>query len=297
MSAQQLSSSSQFKTTPRFSFGRSKAPVQPQRSPSPPKPALVQVLRATARPLDDVEDAPVQQDDHEMLDDDQTHVLPTTEDDAAEPAIYSAWSKDLALSPKRRRLDFGDTFQPPGGPAFKQPQTPASQRPRQTPHFTRFEDQSSQVSTSTESATTRRPVFLRASVAPQEPSGPVPEVFSPHRRGQKFVPGGMAATAQQWVIETGQTAVQSRKGQGYLRGDDYVMRVKIDELNGDGPFTVRASLSSGDAVNMLLAGGANVSNDGMNARVGGIVGIRAPTWDLELDGRRWTVGVDWKLIS
>ena len=99
---------------------------------------------------------------------------------------------------------------------------------------------------------------------------------------------------QQWVIETGQAAVQSRKGQGYLRGEDYVLHVKIVRVTGDGPFTVRGRLANGDAVQVLLAGGSNERRD---IHPNAVVGIRAPTWDLELDGRRWTVGVDWRVLS
>jgi hypothetical protein len=106
----------------------------------------------------------------------------------------------------------------------------------------------------------------------------------------------MAATVQQWVIETGQAAVQSRKGQGYLRGEDYVTRIKLDRVVGNGPFTTHGKTASMEAVDLLLAGKANADGEAKGVAAGDVVGIRAPTWDLELEGTTWTVAVDWKTL-
>lgn len=43
-----------------------------------------------------------------------------------------------------------------------------------------------------------------------EQAQPLPEVFSPHRRGEKFIPGGMAATAREWIVDLGQSVLQHR---------------------------------------------------------------------------------------
>ena len=110
------------------------------------------------------------------------------------------------------------------------------------------------------------------------------------------MPGGMAATAQQWVIETGQAAVHSRRGQGYLKGEDYVLRAKVASCVGGGPTTVLATLPGGDIVHLLLAANRS-ANAAQPAEVmeGCVVGVRAPTWEIDLDG--WTVAVDWKVVS
>jgi hypothetical protein len=112
------------------------------------------------------------------------------------------------------------------------------------------------------------------------------------------MPGGMAATAQQWVIETGQAAMQSRKGQGYLKGEDYVFRAKVASRMGEGPTTVLATLPDGDIVHLLLAANRS-ANAAQTAEVmeGCVVGVRAPIWEIKLDGRMWTVAVDWKMVS
>ena len=112
------------------------------------------------------------------------------------------------------------------------------------------------------------------------------------------MPGGMAATGQQWVIETGQAAAQSRQGQGYLNGEDYVLRAKVESCTGNGPTTVHATLPSGDDIHLLLAA-YHSGNAAQTAEVieGCVVGIRAPIWEIMLEGRVWTVGVDWKVVS
>ncbi|KAK3707853.1 hypothetical protein LTR37_011855 [Vermiconidia calcicola] len=295
--AQQAAPSSQFAPTPRFSSSRPKAALRQQRSPSPQKPALVRALQASGRPAEDVEDAPVQSEDDEMLDIEHACALPTTEDDKNDGDSGAHWTNDLALSPKRRRLADNDGVSLTARPTFKQPQTPASHLSKTLPQFSPSQAQSTEGSTTAAGFSYQRPAFVRSSAAPQESGEPLPETFSPHKRGQKFVPGGMAATMQQWVIETGQAAVQSRKGQGYLKGDDYVLRVKIEQCRGDGPFTVRGRSSNGDDVNVLLAGngGTNVSTKEFG--VDSIVGIRAPTWELELDSKTWTIGVDWRTLQ
>lgn len=108
----------------------------------------------------------------------------------------------------------------------------------------------------------------------------------------------MAASVEQWVIETGQAAVQSRKGQGYLKSEDYVIRAKIESVGGDGAYTAQATLANGDAIHILLAVNRSPSAAQVQeVNVGCLVGIRAPTWEMELDGSVWTIGVDWRVLS
>jgi len=103
----------------------------------------------------------------------------------------------------------------------------------------------------------------------------------------------MAATVQQWVLEAGQAAIQSRKGKAYLRGEDYQMRAKIEgAVVGNGPFTANARLANGEPLRLLLTGRAHV--DGLRDEC--VLGIRAPMWEVELAGETWTVGVDWWVL-
>lgn len=50
-------------------------------------------------------------------------------------------------------------------------------------------------------------------------------------------------------------------------------------------------------VKVLLAGqGGTRFASGVRIKVGGIIGIRAPTWDVDLGGEKWIVGVDWVVL-
>ncbi|TKA55074.1 hypothetical protein B0A55_13162, partial [Friedmanniomyces simplex] len=225
----------------------------------------------------------------------QAEALPTTE---AREYGERGLASDLPFSPKRRRVDDQadepevDAVASPARTTFKPPQTPASHSRSTVPRFTH--PPGSIASATEEQVTQHRPPFLRPSVVPPEPGEPLPEAFSPHRRGQKFVPGGMAATVQQWVIETGQAAVQSRRGQAYLRGEDYVIKAKAEDVQGDGPYLVRGMTGDGETVHVLLAAG---HGDRAAAVVAGsVVGLRAPTWEVESEGTVWKVGVDWRVL-
>ena len=239
-------------------------------------------------------------DDEEMLDDEQAQALTTTE---PQEQAHLQWENDVVLSPKRRKVDqpnsdvrVAETVASPRKSAFRPQQTPSSTGQRSAPRFA--PPQGSPAPTMLEHGLQQRPPFLRPAPAPQEPSEPLPEAFSPHRRGTKFVPGGMASTLQQWVIEAGQAAVQSRKAHVHLRGDDFVTKVRLEEVVGEGPYTAKARGRNGQQVNLLLA--HSIASAGSNVRelsVGNVIGVRAPSWDVEIDGRNWTVGVDWSLVS
>lgn len=111
------------------------------------------------------------------------------------------------------------------------------------------------------------------------------------------MPGGMAATMQQWVLEAGQSAIQSRKGQGYLRGEDYVMRAKVESKRGEGPRVVKARMGNGEPVNIILAAAGQAGAvRAQEIAMGCMIGIRAPSWSVELGEEQYAVAVDWKVL-
>ncbi|KAK0338351.1 hypothetical protein LTR91_005445 [Friedmanniomyces endolithicus] len=289
---------SQFVPTPRFSAAKQR--YSPSRQLSPPQAVFVDPLQAGRRDEigEDAEDAPPEShagSDDEMLDTEEAGAVLTTEG-------HGIGNHDLAsslpFSPKRRRLNdqagtnVVEALISPGQTTFELPRTPASHFRSTVPRFSH--PSGSIASTAEVQAVQHRPSFLRSSVAPSEPSEPLPEAFSPHRRGQKFVPGGMAATMQQWVIETGQAAVQSRRGHAYLRGEDYVFKAIVEVVEGDGPYLVRATTGNGEVAYVMLAAGNG--ERAASVVIGSIVGLRAPTWAVECEGRVWRVGVDWKVL-
>ncbi|RMZ09653.1 hypothetical protein D0862_03530 [Hortaea werneckii] len=297
-----FASGSQFAATPRFSFAKAKPASITKRLPSPPKSNLASALRSTVPPREDVEDVPssAHDEDDEMLDNEQVQAVPTTEDGGENTAH---WNNDRSHTPKRRKVTSpvfekqDIEFHPlhgiddglPSGPnkGALQSSVPCfvpPEGPRLAPHAS--------------SNARQRPSFLKPADTGNESSEPLPELFSPHRRGDKFVPGGMAATMQTWILQTGQAAIQGRKQQAFQRADDFSAKLKVEELLGQGPYTAKAVTMDGTTTDVLLARDNNTSGEYRpSVVVGHIVGIRAPSWQVEIEGKMWMVAVDWKTIE
>lgn len=230
-----------------------------------------------------------------MLDGEQAAALPTTENRSGDA---TAWELDQANSSKRRKVDHlspDELQQSALSPVERTPEQTALAPPKAIRQSAQFRDP--YAATSTVRSAQQRPVFLQPSGAAQEMSQPLPEAFSPHRRGQKFVPGGMAAMVQQWVIEAGQAAPQARKQRAFLDGD-LVMKVRVVEVLGEGTYTAKAKTVDDRSIHVLLARSSPETACGIGQmHVSSIVGIRPPSWEVEIQGRSWLVGVDWRVLT
>jgi hypothetical protein len=122
---------------------------------------------------------------------------------------------------------------------------------------------------------------------------PLPEAFSPHRRGQKFVAGGMAAEVRQWVLDAAQVSAHQKRS---AYGDD-MWRVRVMESIGaanEGVVLVKGTVE-GREVRMMLPGAGKSKHVG-TITVGMSVGIKPPTWEVPLDGEMWVVAADWQVL-
>ena len=167
--------------------------------------------------------------------------------------------------------------------------------------------------------TASRPHFLLpAARSPSKPSAPVPEIFSPSRKAQKYTSNGLASSVQAWIIEAAQQGPAAGTVWGREREDGVKVKIKVLDLGGreevecwpggttfvlgeTEPGMYNASRAEGvvegQGIRVLLAGhGGARSSAGIKIGVGSIVGIRAPTWELEVGGEKWTVGVDWLVL-
>jgi hypothetical protein len=265
----------------------------PQRSPSPAKPQFsvsgpgisLGTQRENARETISISD-----DDEEMLDngsgdlDFTEFTQPESQDSIPEPEKVAYLAPHLPPSPKRRRVDVGDS-------TSTQQQTPA--------RFILPSTGTSRMSltqTDGNTPTSSRPAFLVASIPPpSETVAPLPDAFSPRRRGQKFVAGGLASELQSWVIEAAQTASQSRP-RNALSVDDSVHVIDVNEVKGNGPVFAHGTKSGKEAHKVLLVDGqANQKAD--KVKVGDRVSIRLPTWDVQVLDEAWTIGVDWRTVK
>lgn len=141
------------------------------------------------------------------------------------------------------------------------------------------------------------------------PSNPLPEQFSPHSRGRKYIPGGLAAELQSWLFDI-ETAVPSHVSQRN-KEDTWLVMIIVDEVIGSG--MAGMTLISGrqvqhedgnrmddhlGVVRAILAGegqGTGLQR-GIKCEVGKTVGIKGPVWDVALEGVKWGVGVEWKVL-
>lgn len=259
---------------------------------SPPRSSFVQALQSSKRLTEAVEDSSGPHENDEMLDIEHESAIASVESDVRDHEL-----EFLRFSPKRRRLDYDDAHAADQAPVTQRMQYTAPYAFSPAPAFVMSRGASVIHQAGEDAAVHSRPAFVRPPPAPEPTLEPLPETFSPHKRGAKFLAGGMASTVQQWVIETGQAAVNSRKGQGHLRSEDYVKRIKIDHITGSHPMTATGIVSDNTAINVLLAGKRRGHDETLPTEPGSMISVRAPTWDLELDRTIWLVAVDWEHLS
>lgn len=285
---------SQFAKVPRFAISTARRASFPPRSPSPAKPQFSVSgpnISHETHHKNIRETISISDDDEEMLDNDNSNLdftiltQPESQDSIPEPEKRAYFTSRLPPSPKRRRIKADDnttsTPQPTPG-RFILPSTGTSRMPL------------TQADGNTPNSS--RPAFLTASMPlPSETVAPLPDAFSPRRRGQKFMPGGLASELQSWVIEAAQTASQSRP-RNALAVDDSVHVINVSEVKGGGPIFAHGTGSGKETKKVLLVDGqANQRADRVKA--GDRVSIRLPTWDVQVLGEAWTVGVDWRTMK
>lgn len=149
--------------------------------------------------------------------------------------------------------------------------------------------------------------------APEQPHpdnqrrpAPLPEAFSPQRRGAKYVPGGLAAEVRDWLV-------QLKGASEYDRPAGASVRATVDEARaGEGMWIVAARHESGGEVGGETVGGSRSSSarvvlagDGRVAaglggrrmvKAGGTVAMYRPMWDVDLgELGQFAVACDWEV--
>ncbi|KAI8960999.1 hypothetical protein F5Y11DRAFT_348990 [Daldinia sp. FL1419] len=183
------------------------------------------------------------------------------------------------------------------------------------------------------STSAQQPTFLKAPrFKPIEASDggslrgdPLPDTFSPHRRGAKYVPGGLAASVRDWFVDVW---AGGTKGRGEREGE-WVGKVLVDGVRGaEGMVLVTGrwvgkeeEVGSGKGVEdtkeegeegdekervtqtryarVVLAGSQKLVGleRGLDVHPGSVVGVGRPSWEVVIPGQgRWGVVCEWAVV-
>lgn len=147
------------------------------------------------------------------------------------------------------------------------------------------------------------PQFKQPSAtASLQPQYPLPDAFSPQRRGAKYVNGGLAGELRDWLVDVKGTADASdstaasskaRTPDGPATGS---MLAVADVRRGSGFWLARGRTHGKADIRVVLAGEGRLSGlaGRRNTIVAGCTVVTLPPrWDIELDGQTWTVACDW----
>ncbi|USP78841.1 hypothetical protein yc1106_06115 [Curvularia clavata] len=178
-----------------------------------------------------------------------------------------------------------------------------------------------------------RPHFILPThpTSPPKTSRPPPEIFSPSRKHAKYLPGGLASTVSNWIIETASTgfAAQERtSGPAGGRETDHGVKIQLKitclsrggahernaqelECYAGGMLFAKSEIqpamhdvsgassfaNPNNDKNVLLAGqGGSRGSRGVRVKVGTVIGVRAPTWEIDVGKEKWLVAVDWVIL-
>lgn len=242
----------------------------PIRSPPKQRPAIIQPRQQSSGDI--IEDA-----SQEDADEDEDDVMIM---DSVETRL-EAEVQDYSSSPKRPRLSafehatprrfvFGNNSPSIGRPNAQQPHTAT------------------------------RPHFIIPPSQPVEQTEPLPEVFSPHRRKEKFIPGGMASTARQWIIDASQMHSYTHSRRSLAGAAPELTPVRVLETSGsvrDGMLLVKGKID-GREVKLILPGqGKKRGSPDNDLKAGDVVGIGHIRWDMEIANEVWIVCVEWKAVE
>lgn len=317
-----------FNATPRFTFSSTPRPTATPTAPTPTPYSSRYVTPARQIPKN--EDIIDSSSDDILEDVEDVHQSIETQDRNIDPGYLSTDVEDdyniEERSPKRMRLSSSPAPQEndqaleqqenitsdESSPVPSLPSPPAARPPVSStaPRFlpsTRVPQSTPQPS----QTTFLKPPRFRPPDTPEQAQSntdPLPEQFSPHRRGQKYVPGGLAAEVRDWLVNI-ESAIPWNSAQ--KKDGAWLVKIMADEVSGGGRAgmtLVRGKqVQSGDLEGttttmgerkIILAGQGEGTGlqKGSEVEVGSIVGIKGPVWEVVIEGEKWGVGVDWKVL-
>ncbi|KAI3400101.1 hypothetical protein diail_4331 [Diaporthe ilicicola] len=309
-----------FASTPRFNTSATPRPISHQPPPFSTPIASSARPRATPHePLSDVIDtSPISSEVPGDDEEDYTRFDESIEIDSPSASKSPARHFQTNRSAKRRRVSLSPEIDPSpdagqddvtmqddeqaeisGTPLFDDSIAVESSFDAEEP-MTDSQPQSPQLA---DEHAPRHPTFQQAprfkiaepTAEPQQ--RPLPETFSPQRRGAKYVAGGLAAEVRDWLVRV-------KGGSEYDRPAGSGIDVVVDEASSGPGMHIIAARQSGVEVegenvprNVILAGDGRVTElRGKSVvRTGGVISMSQPMWDITLDDLgQFAVACDWE---
>lgn len=308
--------SQQFKATPRFTFSSTPKPTPTQNLPAstPSATRFTTPARQHEEIIENIESSfedPIQDsietDNHDLKLDDLSGDDEYKIDDRCPKRRRLSTSSELPNADDEQEPEeneYPDSLPDSSLPILSSP--PAARRPLSSAaaRFLPAPPSTPQLP-QTAQAFVRPPRFRPPDPSEQSHIDPLPEQFSPHRRGQKYLAGGLAAEVRDWLVNL-EAAVPATVQR---RDVPWVVRVEVDEVSGGGRAGIAmvkgrqmhsdGMINSLRTIKVILAGegAGNGLQRGSMVEAGKTIGIKAPVWEIVLEGEKWGVGVEWKVLG
>lgn len=314
----------QFASTPRFNTSATPGPVSQQQPPpfSTPLPSSARPRATQYEPLSDVIDtSPISPDADEDGDEHHTRLDESIEIDSPSASRSPSRHFQTNRPAKRRRVSLSPEIE--ASPDVYQRDVPMEddEQPEvsSTPVFddriavqSSFDqegpsaDSNPPLPRTADEQPPRHPTFhsaprfKAAEITTEVQQRPLPEAFSPQRRGAKYVAGGLAAEVRDWLV-------QVKGASEYDRPAGSSIDVIVDDTMSAPGMHVIAARQPDTAVEIesipgkvLLAGDGRMT--GLRGRStisrGGVVSMSQPMWDITLDDLgQFAVACDWETIG
>lgn len=314
----------QFASTPRFNTSATPRPVSQQQPPpfSTPLPSSARPRATQYEPLGDVIDtSPISPDAPEDVDEPRTRLDESIEIDSPSASRSPSRHFQTNRPAKRRRVSLSPEID--ASPDTDRCDVPmeddAQPEISSTPVFddriavqSSFDHEGPTADSDPPSPRTadeqaprhptfhNAPRFKAAEITAEVQQRPLPEAFSPQRRGAKYVAGGLAAEVRDWLV-------QVKGSSEYDRPAGSSIDVIVDDAMSAPGMHVIAARQLGTAVEdesipgkVLLAGDGRVTGlRGRSAvRRGEVVSMSQPMWDITLDDLgQFAVACDWEAMG
>ncbi|KAJ8067470.1 hypothetical protein OCU04_004815 [Sclerotinia nivalis] len=319
----------QFNTTPRFTFSSTPKPTGTQNIPSStPAGRYSTPARQTPKAKENIDDPPDEYPTHpplhdsiETQDEFDTKIGFPAEGAEDEYEINPRSSKRRRISPSPADIisEQTDDLLSSSLPIISSPISHRQNPITSTTGKPKFL-LSTPLPPSTPQSTTPTTFLKPPRFRPPDPAethghiDPLPEQFSPHRKGRQYVNGGLAAEVRDWLINI-DSSVSSSSHKANIKGTknkdrEWIVKIKVEEISGGGremclvrgrqvrDLDGEEMLDGLGDVRVMLAGeGAGMGlQRGKEVQVGVVVGIKGPVWEIVVEGVKWGVGVDWKVL-